>query len=875
MAGDRYISPIIQQIMQRWQESPLSKSGAGGHTRTQSDPFHQMPFFTTSLGIQTRIVAGMVSDVMPRGHCYKVAVENGRSFVVATLMTAASCSEVGACPIGMLQPGTRVWLLLHPQMKHAVIIGVEPNYGSALGGLLPDLISQTTRTFVDDGYFQPLMFPKNEVIDFSSGRPMDGLPGYEQGWISSTGTKITIDDFLVQLAVNEHCGVFGFYHDSLLRVAGLNLQILAAAAENEWLNDSNEAYEYHGSTPYVWEQSGQLQPQVDPITARTSQQFLVSQSEYGKWEPVNPLAKAFHRTQRFGGYLGQGMHDFVTLPPAGDTTYNYGPGNPLSGVYDYSVGLDGRLGIRSAKGIHIAKKIVIPVPRQVKRPEDPAGDNPDNYKFAGTFGDGPTQPITGDIFTTDPNSSLQRAAGILDLHAYIFNYQGTHPFYFHTEDWDVPEESEMNLSNQILPAFASLASKMYLNSPTPVQQTVDQRYGKQSYYQTESALSLLDDGAIVLYDGFGAEIKMVGGSMFLSCPGDLWLKPGRNLHLWAGGNIDIRAKDSVDVSASTNDVRVKAERNFLTLSGNSGQGGTLFESRGAGESYDFSTPGSPQFGGIAMQAANGDIAMWSAAAYIRTVNGDITLDANRGQGDLLVNANSEFHAIVGAVEYAFGTTATITAVTEFSAEGTALAGGLEVGGAAVIGGGLMTNSSIIVLNGHIATQNAQQDSYLVPAITGSNLQQAVASMESVTNDLDTALPQASTTTYAAAFTNGLYSANEAGNDTVIREGQFTFRTDSQYNIHDFALYEDRWQHLARAGNVQLVSWQEPAVQSNVGTTYPYPGQNGFTSNNFYQQTDKLVDGATGNAVDRSDSGYTDPTFAASTKTSLQQYPVIS
>lgn len=868
---DRFFASVIHQIQQRWQEAPLNKGGAGAQTRPQCDPANQLPFHLTSLGIQSRIAVGTIVDLVPRNHCYKVLIENGRSFAIATTLTATTCSEVGVKTIGMLQLGTRVWLLLHPQTHYAVIIGAEPAYGAAVGGLLPGMVSQASRTFVDSAYVQPLMMANNQVIDWSAGRPLDSIPGYEQGFMSATGLKITIDDFLLQLAVNEHCGVFGFYHDSLLRVAGLNLQIWAATAEQEWLNDTGEAYEYYGSATYPWEQAGYLKPQLDQAQVRASQAFLVDEPEFSHWEPKSPNARAFHRAQRFGGFLGQGRHEFVTLPRIDDSDqFEYGPGLPLSGVHERFVCLDGRVGERSAKGLTFSKRLLIPVPRQLARPEDPAGDTTANYKFSGLFGEGEDKTITGDVATTDDQASLQRAAGVLDLHAYIFNYQGSHPFNFHSKDWSLPNESEMEFQSQPVPDFSSLATKQYLPAPPSVEMSVDHRYGKQKYYQNESALSLLDDGAIVLYDGFGTDVRMTSGSLFLAAPGDIWIKAGRNVNIWAGDSINLRARKNIEVSTSTEDVRIRAKRNVLALA----EQGLLLESRGASQDYNFDTAGDPQFGGIVLRAVDGVLATWSGTTYVRTTSGPLTLDANKGQGIVVINSSSELHMVSQQVAFLYGEAGNITRTDQFSADSKILSGSLVVVGQAVIDGTLTTNGSIFVAGGHIATEQAKAASGLVAPLDGVALSQVHTDLANVENEANNALPKAGDAAYTLLLSNLFYDDPKAGSDTTLQKGQFTFRSDEQYGTTDFQLYEDRWQHLLTASRGSSTAWKESSVVSAVGTTYPYPGRQAFEGNTFRQQTDSLVDGTTGDAKDRSDPAYINPSLKASTAVSLQKYPVI-
>ena len=75
------------------------------------------------------------------------------------------------------------------------------------------------------------------------------------------------------------------------------------------------------------------------------------------------------------------------------------------------------------------------------RPEEPLGNNETNYKFSGVVGTGKEHEITGDIETHGANTNFNRALGVLDMHAYFFNYAGLHPFFYHDKDYQVVEES--------------------------------------------------------------------------------------------------------------------------------------------------------------------------------------------------------------------------------------------------------------------------------------------------------------------------------------------------------------------------------------------------------------------------------------------------
>jgi hypothetical protein len=147
-----------------------------------------------------------------------VIIEKGQPTRTATLLAGTSLSAFGAREINTLIPGTAVWLLIARHSPHAFILGVVPPAMTQATRSLMDWISRCSRNRVDIADKQPLLLKDNGgVTDWTAGRPFDGLLCGEAGWITETGLKITIDPFLVQLAVDESCGIFGFYHDQLLR----------------------------------------------------------------------------------------------------------------------------------------------------------------------------------------------------------------------------------------------------------------------------------------------------------------------------------------------------------------------------------------------------------------------------------------------------------------------------------------------------------------------------------------------------------------------------------------------------------------------------------------------------------------------------------
>jgi hypothetical protein len=224
-----------------------------------------------------------------------------------------------------------------------------------------------------------------------------------------------------------------------------------------------------------------------------------------------------------------------------------GPRQP--GVADWVQSLTGAIGLRSARRVLICRRPNIPSPRQKKRAEDPNGDNPyEEFPLVPYAPSGLQQPpggigsaydwavhkVKGDLSGNYPR---QTVCMLHDILAYTFNWEGLHPFYYHTKDWDVADENDpaAPLWNQQSPVYARLLVDQHLSTPTPVELDVDHRYRDVGYYENESGLALLDDGSVVVYDAWGSEIRMHEGTIEFIAAGDVVTRSGRNAVVMAAG----------------------------------------------------------------------------------------------------------------------------------------------------------------------------------------------------------------------------------------------------------------------------------------------------------------------------------------------------
>lgn len=871
----------------------------GAHGTAVADPNQALVGYKTGFQDTGRLLTGVVMDGTAIANCYRVHLDHGHCPMLATVLSKTGQGCLGATEITTIQPGARVVVMVPDKDNKAVILGVLPDPLDIGRRAFHDYISQCSRNRVDDAHKKYIKQDKsNAVIDYSSWRPYDATLAGEWGAISKTGIGVTVDDFMFKTAVNEFCGVYGFYHDSLLRVAGYNMQMWTAGSERDAYMDQAECNDATGYAPYPWEAVGVLIPGPPVVEEYEPGCFQCFREKpyYSHWENKHEFAQPYHRSQVFFGYLGQGMRQVVHAPPEGKTQWTYdgivgdkgptpfdsnvgtaggftynctsGPekdtqheAEPVFGLSEENKSLDGRIFMASAKGVHIAKRVLLPFPQRIKRPEDinHGDDASTNYKAAGKYGAGPDHVITGDIETTESTyPNLQRAAGVLDLHGYLYNYSGLHAFFWHENDYRTWEQQDLLYAdvNQKVPPFGMLAGvQMYLKEETPKQFYIDHRYGTQNYYETESYISLLEDGGVVIGDGYGGEIRMTGGCVFITAPGDVWLKSGRDVQAWAGNDVIAKANKSVDISSTEKNVRIKAERNVLVFAGNETsdrEGGILLESRAKSIEYDFEKCGDDvMFAGVVARAPFSNVVGLAKNIYLRTgggeiEDGNITIDAAQARKDILTKSRAIYNFMTGAEFHFFGSREgqedwTTRKSNMFSERFTLLCGPIGTDRDMLLDGNILARGSCLLTKGHIFTEVANRG-FIFVAPCDEKCQGEINPVLDLIEDLVTeTIPKIADQIHQGLFKELWYAAKRAGNERVMTIMEFSFRKDEDYMIPDFLLFEDRWQQMARLSGDIPDRWTERPVPNKIcDKTYPFPGKKWLEDSPAYKEQDLQI-----------------------------------
>lgn len=573
-----------------------------------------------------------VHDVIAYGHSY-IVKGAGTPRMTALLSTSAgTMAPIGARSLSMLVPGALVLCWISDDYI-PIIISVVCGPAGLNTSSIPDSIVACGHAglFADPAH---QYFANREdchgVFDFSAGRPVDNLPG-DWGALNELGLGVVLGKLMTMMRASDTCKLEMFYIDQLARLFAYNWQHHTAGSEVEAYNDEGEWTSVEGYTPYPWEALGvanqlpaaalgyifKLNTDADPIKG----------DKFGL-EPQEELQIPFWRKRVFKGYLGDIERTVVMLPANDRHLYGTKTDTSYTGVFEQILGIDGSFTMRSAKSILFEKTVWIPVPDDLYPRDNPNGD---------TDFDNPSG-INESLEEFPEGTEDENILRFDDMHAYFCQRLSSQGINLRKKDWfvkDDPPKTPGSLPKEV--EALSPYTKYFADRPTMVEQDVDHRR-KARYYKSRAYFGLTEEGGFVLEDAHGASIKVSGGNIEITCPGDVILRSGHSTQVWSGKDVVVKSNKDIDLSSANSDVRVKAERNMMLLGGNSGSGGMLLENRAQG-SVDFSDPESINIGGLVLKCSRGTLGLLGDELHLKSMTRNLILDAKDGDNDIIMFGN--------------------------------------------------------------------------------------------------------------------------------------------------------------------------------------------------------------------------------------------
>ena len=772
---------------------------------------------------------------------------------------------MGVRDLGHYEIGDVVVCFFPPGVSYCYILAAvnEPLFDGRF--VLPDSLVMRSRVglFEDQMHRTPYENDKNQMLNFSGGRPVDTLPG-DWGRINELGVAIWIGKLMAQLRASDVAKIEAFWGDDLLRVFGYNLDLLSAGREHHRFDDEGEYSEVDRWSPYMWEALGAYEAGTKVFDENDGDSGGITRGqEKSRFEPKeNEKQDMVFRGQTLRGYLGDGVRTHLTLPPPdGSQIAKTDDDKFPRGVLEVIHGIDGRFGVRSSKEILLEKSLVIPVPRRVLMPDDPSGDtgtgSDPNYKPANQYGSGPSQEKKPYEWGDDTSPDV-RMTELWNYTAYVHGKFGYQAIDAHEKDWKTAEESDLKIDqstpNEIDPAiYQSLGFSFSKELPQYGEVTIDKRDGYDvRYYRTRSCFHMLDDGSVLIEDGYGSQIFMSGGNIHTTCPGDIFHRPGRSLIAWAPRDAIIRAGYCAELSAAKKDVRIKGEQNVHLLA-NGDQSTLLLECKASGRTtksgWDGKIGEDIEDKGVIVKAEETSINLWAKWLYggiHKDGQGTVEFNAGSGQSTIAgqrvgIEALSLYSIMVGAdrsktqspPQFAMNAGSSIyrtsldvvgdvRAWPGSKGNGSVKVGGqLEVKGSTQMEGTCIANGHFVGTREHVS-EGASYSFSPSPSGEGSRLE----------NEVDGVKQQIFKSFDDDAFED---DSQSPGNESVWNAVGFSFRTSEQHKIDDtFQVHESRWQQMYRVLGGQK-QWDEPVVEAPDGTeTAPHPGKEAWADEDHYK-----------------------------------------
>jgi len=492
---------------------------------------------------------------------------NGRGggTLVCSVLASALSPIYGVSEVAVPAPGSAVLVyapaqgLLRTAPVKGVILGVLPEYAphgvSPADGSAGAKFADTE--FPEGGVAQftesgPAAVASDKDYpyrgDFQCGRPHDMVPG-EYALLNHAGSGVVIGALSATVKGSEMASVRCSALDDQVRVTSGHFKHINAAGSNEIYNDGGYVTVESFVSLYHHERLGLNKPQSEAFrwtAAGTAAAFGEKRSGVSPLKPTQTAKKRFYR---YAGYLGDIVNVFVASPDSDkDVEEMANPGKD-AGLLHYHVDSSGRFTLRSAGGVLFERYDRIPVPKRMHYAWDPSGD-----KAGGS-------PKAKTPFSLDAKHPMASGLALADMAAW-WNSQAYTRFVQFGKDFRVQKQSELSCPADEYDKYGSGTENF------------------QEYDLRHSYMGLLPNGSIVLRDAWGSEIVMADGRITFNAAANIEIRSGSSVVILGGDDVVAKAYNSVDLSATKKDVRIKAENNLQVVSM---KRGVLIQSKAEGD----------------------------------------------------------------------------------------------------------------------------------------------------------------------------------------------------------------------------------------------------------------------------------------------------
>jgi hypothetical protein len=610
-----------------------------------------------------RLIVGRVVEVNPQLQSYRVRIGNyPSSDIFATnLETLGSAVSTFSASSKLFGIGSSVIVLTSSYfgLKFGVILGSVPeNFSDNVFMGSPELIPTSPVGSGVDKIAKTAL--NSSVHNFNAGRPIDTYPT-DMSFLSYFGAGLFVGSLQATLRASSECAVECHYVDSLLRLTSYNFEQFSAGADTQFVADCGDYTEIRRGNPYVIESVGGVEQYgAFPKKEGKSRADVETPSvDLGQYVAEDENQTGWWRWLDLSGYLANVKLAFVIAPKLNGTRKGAEDNGQQDehALFREHVDSTGAYSVASAKSISLIKDCLIPLPKEQYRADDSRGDNKEDIEKARNDNKLNLQDAELEGLEDNPDASVLYALASSDM-ASFRTHRTLVRFRERAKDWSLDEIEEIDLAGfksvissegLLNPANNISKTRMYAALPKVGKLKINANE-EVKYFASRSMIMMHEDGSIHIQDGYGAAISMRGGCIDITCPGDITLRPGRNLVGLAGDSASIIGGVDVELCGMKGDIRVQADRNVSVLSGNDGQGGILLETRAtyapltAPDDETFRSPNTNAnaYKGIWFKAPNSGVCTLANQAYVGNAKNNCKIVMDCGSSDFSVNGTTSY-----------------------------------------------------------------------------------------------------------------------------------------------------------------------------------------------------------------------------------------
>lgn len=719
---------------------------------------------------QDALKFGRIEDVYMDQHCSMVSIYGYRAKVPCFWLNDAFNRWFGSKKVAPPSVGSEVAVWLSNDHKYGVILGVKN--APAESGIRESTNlfgTPVTRDSDNEAHKSSEFGFDSFLVDHGDNIPKDVLPGDDVS-LNAQGAAMALLELMTVIRGGHGCSVEAHVLDQLLRINGYNLQERTSAGERNVMEDNGFVTEEESGTHKLEESlgngSGTIVNLSDGAAAKSD-----GTSEPGTNGVDSEKAMHARRWQNFRGFLGGLIQQFVLRPDGKPVDMSKAKDAPDLGLHQRSIHSSGFVVERSVIGGGMIKGIAIPVPKKKAAVDDPGGDN----------GPPEEEGIPLFAFSNTPGTRASEVCQFRDYLAWYFNKVLPARLGERGKDWDMPDESSCpTIGGDV---NAPDVGGFYRGFPIRVNASSNSDKGttvaddKDPFMASRGVAwcMVFPDGSVSLRDVWGSSIDMRGGHIEISASKEVRVVSGGNVVVLGGDDVVVKARSSVDVTATRKQIRLHSNDELFV---HSEEGGMLFSTGSPGHQFSDKPGEERALPGICFKSANGGGVLIDAGQL--TLNLSNMLFINQGEDGSYPSLSGRLNGAY--LEMMNGTGAVFKFGNQYL--------GMFDGG--IYGSGLVQFEGSIYIKGSAvfgAEPSFPGDWSQVPPLSQS---------------------------MSPAFV-GIDSYQYPYTIEELKKNHFVYRTVADYATKDGKWFQSFWQREMPGTE----SWEEKPAQDK---SYPYPGE---------------------------------------------------